>query len=416
MMEVSKLKELLPFYDSGMLSPNEKAEIARALLKSKDLKKDLEFWRQVRQVLFMRGEYEGHGHPDAKQLVKYVERTFTGDRAELERHLQMCDQCKGELELIEKTYPDKGTSRPHRAPILNLFPTYIKKLRPVYALPIAAILLVALLMWNLFAPSTDDVEGMRESAGKFMSEGKYGEAEDLLGRALAVAEQNWLPDDSRLVEILDQLAIVTLKQGKLVEAESLFFRVLASKEMGVETRAREVGLTLAQLSELRKQQGDIPGSRLYAERAKELLANQPVESPAELLKRQRSPLQRHAALTLVPQIVFRGPTPGARFPVLPLDDKVSAIALTIIVRHADLPTPPFKFSLVTPDDETIHFPDELDPVRSSSGLDTIRVSLDRTLFSKAGGRYQIRLSETSPAGPDGLRETKYSFEVRGRNE
>ena len=412
-MEISKLKQMIPLYAANRLDPKEKAEVEKAISSSDELKGELKFWQKVSVALVLRDEHEKQGHPDSDELVGYVEGRYKGKRsaAELEIHFRQCDECRRELELIRRTYPVTDQVRRAPASILTFVPKYFKSLKLAYALPIAAILLIALIIWNPLAPSSNEVDSLTESAGGLLDESNYTAAEELYQRALSIAEQTMALDDSRLVAILDRLALTKRKQGELAEAESLYLRVLAFKEKDVEGDAREVGRILNQLSELRRQQGDNPGSRLYDDRATSLLANLPADSLVDLLRRQSSPLQKHAALTLIPQVLFRGP--DTRIPRTELDSDITAIAMTIVIRRADMPSPPYKLSLITPNNETFQFSDELNLKASATGLDTLRITLDRSLFTTARGRYRIRLTEISPQQPPGPRKATYWFEVSG---
>ena len=268
---------------------------------------DKKFWQQVRVVLQIRVEDEAEGHPASGDLVRYFEGTYKGDRtkADIEKHVQSCSSCQQELDAIRGSYASKaetGNVFTLRSALDRFTPFTLR-----YLLPIAAVLLLALLfLWNPF---------------------------------------------------------------------SLFYRENIGRE---------------NLSE------HPPGGS----------STDSLSNGAHSLH-----VRKHLAITLIPQISFRGPAPQQRVPQLSLEEETPLVAFTLLVRRTDLPSSPLSMTLVTPDRQELSFPEKLSPAHSTRGIDTLRVTLDKDLFSRNTGVYKIRLTEASPTDPNVAREATYPFEV-----
>ena len=94
-------------------------------------------------------------------------------------------------------------------------------------------------------------------ASVYASQGKYGEAEGLYRRALAIREQALGANHPEVANSLDGLASVYQMQGKYGEAEGVYTRALAIKEKALGASHPDVAKTLNNLALLQSRRGDI---------------------------------------------------------------------------------------------------------------------------------------------------------------
>jgi tetratricopeptide (TPR) repeat protein len=88
------------------------------------------------------------------------------------------------------------------------------------------------------------------------TQGKYGEAEPLYVRALAISEQQLGPDHPQTATSLNNLAGLYNNQGKYEEAEPLYVRALAISEQQLGPDHPETATSLNNLAPLYKNQGN----------------------------------------------------------------------------------------------------------------------------------------------------------------
>jgi tetratricopeptide (TPR) repeat protein len=86
----------------------------------------------------------------------------------------------------------------------------------------------------------------------YWTQGRYSEAEGLYKRALAIREKALGANHRDVGQTLNNLALVYLDQGKYAEAEVLFKRALAIRETALGANHRDVGETLNNLASARR--------------------------------------------------------------------------------------------------------------------------------------------------------------------
>jgi tetratricopeptide (TPR) repeat protein len=89
----------------------------------------------------------------------------------------------------------------------------------------------------------------------YWSQGRYGDAEALHKRALAIREQVLGESHPRVADSLNFLALVYWRQGKYSEAEGLYKRALAILEKALGANHRDVAWTLNGLALVYRDQG-----------------------------------------------------------------------------------------------------------------------------------------------------------------
>ncbi len=89
----------------------------------------------------------------------------------------------------------------------------------------------------------------------YKSQGRYGQAEPLYLRALAIGEQQLGADHPEVATTLNNLANLYKNQGRYAEAEPLYLRALAISEQQLGADHPEVATTLNNLANLYKNQG-----------------------------------------------------------------------------------------------------------------------------------------------------------------
>ena len=92
-------------------------------------------------------------------------------------------------------------------------------------------------------------------ASLYRVQGKYGEAEPLYRRALAIREKSLGSDHPQVATSLNNLAGLYHGQGKYDEAEPLFRRALAIREKSLGSDHPHVAISLNNLAELYRGQG-----------------------------------------------------------------------------------------------------------------------------------------------------------------
>jgi hypothetical protein len=116
------------------------------------------------------------------------------------------------------------------------------------------------------------------------------------------------------------------------------------------------------------------------------------------------------SLTLMPQISLRGPV-TKRKPQLAIDNQTGFVSMTFLVRRSDMPLSPWSVTVVSPSGEQYTYGEEVSPVRSRAGLDTLRLTLAGELFNRSEGTYRILLTEVPSPASDIQHEVKYDVDV-----
>jgi hypothetical protein len=104
-MDLERIRELLPFYVNGTLTPDERAMVEEALASSIELQRELRFWERAADAL-----HETHGHLSAQQIVERAKgKTSADDRQTQDRHLARCTECSELLQRTQATLASTGT-------------------------------------------------------------------------------------------------------------------------------------------------------------------------------------------------------------------------------------------------------------------------------------------------------------------
>jgi hypothetical protein len=143
-MNIDELKNLLPDYIAGRLPASERKNVEDALPHLPELQKELEFWKRLKAATLAEAKYLAEGHLTPEQIVEYVDGADLTTKLAYEKHLQSCNACRKELEVVRRALAEDepkvvrgGESWGERL---------AKYLRPVYAIPIALALAIYLLI------------------------------------------------------------------------------------------------------------------------------------------------------------------------------------------------------------------------------------------------------------------------------
>jgi hypothetical protein len=161
-----------PLYVTGKLSNQQKAEIERALPNSKELRDEIALWKAARVSVQKEAAYSLAGHPTSEQIVDYA-RGWIADsleKSKIEEHLRSCKLCSMDYETIKLAFVKPAPN------LLQRMIHAVKKtvsavgerhvrvpsgrsglaavLRPIYALPLIALLIVSsVLIYKLSNPT-----------------------------------------------------------------------------------------------------------------------------------------------------------------------------------------------------------------------------------------------------------------------
>jgi tetratricopeptide (TPR) repeat protein len=99
------------------------------------------------------------------------------------------------------------------------------------------------------------VRTLSELGDLFRVQGKYGEAEPIVKRSLAIYEKDWGPEHLQVTGSLERLAQLYHAQRKYKEAEALYMRAVAIEEKALGREHLGVATTLHNLAALYRDQG-----------------------------------------------------------------------------------------------------------------------------------------------------------------
>lgn len=111
-MEISEIKKLIPFYVAGTLDEVERKLVENALKESKELQKEVEFWLKAQAIVEYHSQFYQEGHLTPEQIVIAAEsgiKSIQTAHPDLIRHLQECEHCRHDVEMIKSTYPVEET-------------------------------------------------------------------------------------------------------------------------------------------------------------------------------------------------------------------------------------------------------------------------------------------------------------------
>ena len=100
-------------------------------------------------------------------------------------------------------------------------------------------------------------EALNNLAAVYAGQGKYGEAEGLFQRALAIREKALGRDHPDVAQTLNNLAAVYARQGRYGEAEGLYQRALAINEKALGRDHPDVAANLHNLAIVYADQGQV---------------------------------------------------------------------------------------------------------------------------------------------------------------
>ncbi len=107
-MEYSEIKKLIPFYIAGTLESDEKNLVENALRNSVELKKEFEFWVRAKEVVAQHAPRLTEHHLTPEQIVMAAQEHPAKElekHSNIEKHLQECEMCRHEVDIIKSTYP-----------------------------------------------------------------------------------------------------------------------------------------------------------------------------------------------------------------------------------------------------------------------------------------------------------------------
>ena len=117
------------------------------------------------------------------------------------------------------------------------------------------------------SPTLDAARLLNRAGGYLRERARYGEAEPLWQRALAIVEQALGPDHPDTALSLNNLAVLYWYQGRLAEAGPLCERALAIFERALGPDHPDTALSLNNLAELYRDQGQLAEAEPLYERA-----------------------------------------------------------------------------------------------------------------------------------------------------
>jgi tetratricopeptide (TPR) repeat protein len=126
---------------------------------------------------------------------------------------------------------------------------------------------------NAFAEQesgSSEAEKLHAEVDRLYSEGRFDEAIPLAERALSIQERSLGPDDPRVVQAINSLAMLYRAAGDYVGAESLFERVLEITTEALGPRDPTIAITVNNLGMVYWEQGDRERAAQYLEKALEI--------------------------------------------------------------------------------------------------------------------------------------------------
>jgi hypothetical protein len=162
-MTLGELKELLPFYVAGTLEPEEKKLVEEALSQSKELQEELDDWKAMQLVVKADAAYQKAGHLSTEETIYYIEDSSRINQvrlSEIETHLQNCDSCNSEIEILQATYPKQTLIKniaEHLQKLVDAVRELSRPARIAYAIPVlaAAVVIAVLLIRPMFSPTAE---------------------------------------------------------------------------------------------------------------------------------------------------------------------------------------------------------------------------------------------------------------------
>ncbi len=133
---------------------------------------------------------------------------------------------------------------------------------------------------NALGPDHPDLAtSLNNLAGLYQAQGKYGEAEPLYKRSLAVLEKALGPDHSHVATSLDNLAALYQAHGRYGAAEPLYKRSLVIVEKALGPEHPTVAQALENYAALLRETGHPRDAAIMAARAKVIRAKHAQANP-----------------------------------------------------------------------------------------------------------------------------------------
>lgn len=141
------IRTLLPFYAAGTLESDEAAEVEAALKDSEDLRNELRFWERTRNAVLAQNAHAAAGHLSAQHIVDFAEGIVERKEwAIVEHHLQSCEQCADEYRLVRTSLVAPA---PVQVSFVGRLFGAVKSLRLAYAIPVLALMVVAVMYFEV---------------------------------------------------------------------------------------------------------------------------------------------------------------------------------------------------------------------------------------------------------------------------
>ena len=146
-MTLREIRELLPLFAAGSLSPQEKKVVEEELSKSNELQEELLFWRQARAISLSESRAAAE-HPTAEEITSYARGELRDNklRSSVESHVQTCQSCSKDLKVGIETYLP-GVAKVARASLLESTFQILRRFKLTYAIPILTALIVCILLF-----------------------------------------------------------------------------------------------------------------------------------------------------------------------------------------------------------------------------------------------------------------------------
>lgn len=154
-MDITELKKLIPFYVAGSLDPEERSMVEKALRESNELQTELEFWTHARAAVGRHVRFRQEGHLSPEQILSLIELDLHEEPETsyaILNHLQKCDSCSQQVEIIRSTYPTTHVDRTPgdtriEAPRAHARILSVKQSKVAYIVAIAAVIIIACMIF-----------------------------------------------------------------------------------------------------------------------------------------------------------------------------------------------------------------------------------------------------------------------------
>lgn len=154
-MTLEELKELLPLFVAGSLTEAQRNTVKDALEKYPELAQELRFWEAMKRVGAVDLARIAERHISSEQTVRYAESSLpAGDeRLYVESHLQSCDSCREEFELVRQMSEGDVIKESPAAAKSSSGSWLMRMFRPAIVIPVVALMAAV----GIFLSTNDEV-------------------------------------------------------------------------------------------------------------------------------------------------------------------------------------------------------------------------------------------------------------------